>query len=83
MRLAELSYVEAEENTVPSQGGGPRALGEYKKRTIQCCIAADYTNPVAYTIETLLLYIRSKWLSSQGAGIEISLILDMTVCLAM
>lgn len=42
MRLAELSYVEAEENTFPSQSGSPRALEEYKKRTIQCLIAADY-----------------------------------------
>jgi hypothetical protein len=83
MRPAELSYVEAKENTFPGQRGGPRALKEYKKRTIQCLVAADYTNSVAYTIETLLLYIGSEWLSSQDAGIEISLILGMTVRLAM
>lgn len=83
MRLAELSYIEAEENTFSDPYGGHGALEEYKRRTIQCLVAADYTNPAAYTVETLLLYTGSEWLSSQDASIEISLVLGMTVRLAM
>jgi hypothetical protein len=83
MRLAELSYIEAEGNAITDPFGGHGTLEEYTKRTIQCLVAADYTKPVAYTIETLLLYIGAELLSVQDASIEISLVLGMTIRLAM
>lgn len=83
MRLAEMSYIRAVEKAVVDLYGSHGALEEYKRRTIQCLVAADYTNPVAYTIETLLLYIGAEWLSSQDVGIEISLVLGIAIRLAM
>jgi hypothetical protein len=83
MRLAEMSYIEAEEKAFSDLCGNHGALEEYKRKTIQCLVAVDYTNPVAYTIETMLLYIGAEWLSSQDAGIEISLVLGMAIRLAM
>lgn len=79
MRLAELSYLEAEEKVSSDLCGDHGALEEYRPRTIQCLVTADYTNPVAYIVEILLLYIGAEWLSSQGAGIEISLVLGMAI----
>ena len=55
----------------------------YKRLTIQCLIAADFTNPTINTLRALLLYLESEWLTSQDSSIEISLVLGLGVRLAM
>lgn len=57
--------------------------GIYKTRTIQCLIASDYTDPVGYTIEALMLYIEAEWISAQDLSIETSIILGSAIRLAM
>lgn len=77
LHLAELSYAEETQTelTVPT--------GRYKLRTIQCLISADYTNPVGYTIETLMLYILAESMISQDPSLEASMVLSQVIRLAM
>jgi hypothetical protein len=77
LHLAELSYNEGSktESDVPT--------GKYKIRTIQALISADYTRPIGYTIETLMLYIQAEWMTSQDPSIETSMVLGLAIRLAM
>jgi hypothetical protein len=77
MHLAELSYAE-EAKTEPSA-----LAGKYKMRTVQCLISSDYTTPVGYTIETLMLYIEAEWMTFQDPTIETSMVLGQAIRLAM
>ncbi|TVY67470.1 Short chain dehydrogenase citE [Lachnellula suecica] len=80
LHLAEQSY-DAAEDLDPN--GAIEVTGQYKSRIIQCLIASGYTNPVAYTIETLVLYIEAEWHTAQDASIETSMILGLAIRLAM
>jgi hypothetical protein len=77
LHLPEVSYAE-EPNTELTE-----VTGKYKLRTIQCLISADYTNPVGYTIETLMLYMEAEWAASQDPGVEASMVLGLAIRLAM
>jgi hypothetical protein len=83
MHLAELAYIDADADPFADEDGSHGVAGQWKKRTVQCLVAADYTNPVTYTVETLALYIGAEWLSSRDAGIEVSLVLGISIRLAM
>lgn len=74
---AELSFEGDEENDL--QGNA----AEYRRRTIQCLIAANYTEPQVYTVEALILHIYAEWMSSQDSNIEVSLLLGIVIRLAM
>jgi hypothetical protein len=83
LRLAELSD---EENDRPSEDQAEPELRveQYKRLTIQCLLAGDYTDkPTILTIQTLILYIEAEWLTSQDAKLESSLVLSVTMRLAM
>jgi hypothetical protein len=77
LHLAELSSAE-EAGQAP-----PEIAGRYKLRTIQCLISANYTFPVGYTVETLMLYMDGEWMVSRDPNIEASIILGLAVRLAM
>lgn len=77
MHLAQQSF-EAEQPLI-HQNSSTR----YRQLTIQCLLASNYANPTKYTIETLMLHSEAEWMESQDAIIEISLVLGMTIRLAM
>ena len=83
LHLAELSYEEPKTRSTNSQSDLYVPTGKYKDRVVQCLIASDYTNPVTYTIETLMLYIEAEWLISEDATIETSMVLGLAIRLAM
>jgi hypothetical protein len=56
---------------------------EYRRRTVECLIIANYTDPQVYTVETLILHVFTEWMSSQDINIEISLLLGIAIRLAM
>lgn len=82
LHLAELSYGDSTEMP-PDLADALRTPWEFGKRTVECLIAADYTNPVHYTIETLILYIEVEWMTAQDTGMEGYLVLGVTIRLAM
>lgn len=77
LHLAELSSAE-EAGQAP-----PEIAGRYKLRTIQCLISANYTYPVGYTVETLMLYMDGEWMTSRDPNIEASMVLGLAIRLAM
>lgn len=82
LHLAELSYGDSTEMP-PDLADALRTHWEFGKRTVECLIAADYTNPVHYTIETLILYVEVEWMTAQDTGMEGYLVLGVTIRLAM
>lgn len=56
---------------------------EYRRRMIQCLIAANYTDPQLYTVEALILHSFAEWMSSQDSSVEVSLLIGIVIRLAM
>ncbi|KAF4631928.1 hypothetical protein G7Y89_g6212 [Cudoniella acicularis] len=66
---ADLSFDGSEENHLQSRAA------EYRRRTVQCLIAANYTDPQVYTVEALILHTYAEWVSSPDSAIELGKIL--------
>ncbi|KAK7398694.1 hypothetical protein QQX98_011936 [Neonectria punicea] len=51
---------------------------EYRLRTVQCLITADYTRPMEHTVEAMLLYVfgeyASRWDADHGLWLVVSLV---------
>ncbi|KAI9738094.1 MAG: hypothetical protein M1818_005522 [Claussenomyces sp. TS43310] len=82
LHCAEVSYEESGEPSVWDQYDVPRPA-DFKALIVQCLIASDYTNPIAYTVETLMLYIQFDGTTPPDLSIETPLILGTTIRLAM
>ncbi len=46
----------------------------YRMRTVQCLVTADYTEPVEYTVETMILYVFGEFSSRWDADLGLWLI---------
>ena len=77
---AMISYEETEDSTATLELG---ASGGYKNEAIDCLVAGDFANPGVHTIEALILYAQAEWVTSQDATVEISVVIGMTIRLAM
>ena len=55
----------------------------YRRLTIQCLTASDYTSPTYLTLKTMLFYIECEVYSSQDSAMEISCVLSVAIRLAM
>lgn len=73
---AQLSFEKNEESLCQGY------VSEYRRRTIECLVAANYTDPKMYTAECLILHIYADWTGSRN-GVEVSLLLGITARLAM
>lgn len=84
MQRAKLSCEEAGDVPFWNEWNLSRpSFHEFKALTVQCLIASDYTNPTAYTVETLMLYLHLDSMTLSGRSIETPLILGITIRLAM
>ncbi|KAH8593273.1 fungal-specific transcription factor domain-containing protein [Bisporella sp. PMI_857] len=83
MCLAMQSYHKIGDEPPEWRGRTLDLAAEYRLRTVQCLINSDYTKPVNYTIETLLLYVHGEWSSRWDAEVGIWVIVGMIVRLAM
>ena len=76
--LAMLSYHKVGDEPPEWKGRALEMAAEYRLRTVQCLIAADYTKPVDYTVETMILYVfgeySSRWDAELGLWLIVSLI---------
>ncbi|KAJ5688326.1 hypothetical protein N7536_010945 [Penicillium majusculum] len=59
--LGMLSYHKLGDEPSQWEGQTLRMAGEYRLRTVQCLITADYTKPVENTVETMLLYVFGEY----------------------
>jgi hypothetical protein len=72
--LAMLSYHKVGDEPLEWKGHTLQLAAEYRLRTVQCLIAADYTKPGEYTVETMLLYIFGEFSSRWDADMSLYLI---------
>ncbi|KAI1352270.1 fungal-specific transcription factor domain-containing protein [Xylaria sp. FL0043] len=72
--LAMLSYHKVGDEPPEWQGRSLDLAAEYRLRTVQCLVEADYTKPVEYTVETMLLYLFGEYSSRWDADLGLWLI---------
>ncbi|KAI0189826.1 fungal-specific transcription factor domain-containing protein [Xylaria flabelliformis] len=72
--LAMLSYHKVGDEPPEWRGRSLDLAAEYRLRTVQCLVEADYTKPVEYTVETMLLYLFGEYSSRWDADLGLWLI---------
>jgi hypothetical protein len=81
--LAMLSYHKVGDEPPEWKGRALELAAEYRLRTVQCLVVADYTRPVEYTVETMILYLFGEWSSRWDADLSLWLITSMITRVAM
>ncbi|KAK7943454.1 uncharacterized protein PG986_012567 [Apiospora aurea] len=74
LTLAMLSYHKVGDEPPEWKGRSLELAAEYRLRTVQCLVVADYTKPVDYTVETMMLYLFGEWSSRWDADLGLWLI---------
>jgi hypothetical protein len=78
LTLAMISYHKVGDEPPEWKGRALEMATEYRLRTVQCLITADYTRPVEYTVETMILYVfgehSHRWDADLGLWLVIGLI---------
>ncbi|ODA76620.1 hypothetical protein RJ55_07891 [Drechmeria coniospora] len=76
--LAMLSYHKVGDEPPEWKGRTLELASSFRLRTAQCLIRADYTKPVEYTVETMVLHVfgeySSRWDADLGLWLIVSLI---------
>lgn len=80
--LAMLSYHKVGDEPAEWKGRSLELAAEYRLRTVQCLVVADYTKPVEYTVETMILYLFGEWSSRWDADLGLWLITSLTTRIA-
>lgn len=80
--LAMLSYHKVGDEPPEWKGRTLELAAEYRLRTVQCLIAADYTKPGEYTVETMLLYMFGEFSSRWDADLSLYLISSLVTRVA-
>ncbi|OLN88734.1 putative transcriptional regulatory protein C1F7.11c 1 [Colletotrichum chlorophyti] len=75
--LAMLSYHKVGDEPPEWKDRTLDMAAEYRLRTVQCLITADYTKPVEYTVETMLLYVFGEYSSRWDADLGIYMIISL------
>lgn len=72
--LAMLSFHKVGDEPPEWKGRSLEVAAEYRLRTVQCLVAADYTKPGEYTVETMMLYIFGEFSSRWDADLSLYLV---------
>ncbi|SPQ18922.1 f7c43f77-852b-4352-a2f1-027f7165fedd [Thermothielavioides terrestris] len=70
--LAMLSYHKVGDEPPDGKGRVLELADEYRLRTVQCLIAADYTKSAEYTVEAMLLYAFCEYSSRWDAELSLT-----------
>jgi len=82
MCLALLSYHKVGDEPAEWKGRCLEMAKEYRLRTAQCLITADYTTAVDHTVETMIHYIYSEHMSRTDADMPLYLALSLAIRVA-
>ncbi|KAL3421339.1 C6 transcription factor [Phlyctema vagabunda] len=77
------SYQKIGDEPLEWKGRTLELAAEYRLRTVQCLINADFTKSTNYTIETLVLYLQGEYVRAFDAEVGIWVIVGIIVRLAM
>ncbi|KAI0159520.1 hypothetical protein GGR57DRAFT_490594 [Xylariaceae sp. FL1272] len=80
--LAMLSYHKVGDEPPEWRGRSLELAAEYRLRTVQCLVVADYTKPVEHTVETMLLYLFGEYSSRWDADLGLWLITSIITRIA-
>ncbi|KAK0730548.1 hypothetical protein B0H67DRAFT_38279 [Lasiosphaeris hirsuta] len=80
--LAMLSYHKVGDEPPEWKGRTLELAAEYRLRTVQCLITGDYTKPVEYTVETMMLYVFGEYSSRWDADLGLWLITSLITRIA-
>ncbi|KAI0876869.1 fungal-specific transcription factor domain-containing protein [Hypoxylon argillaceum] len=80
--LAMLSYHKVGDEPLEWRERSLDLAAEYRLRTVQCLVEADYTKPVEYTVETMILYLFGEYSSRWDADLGLWLITSIIVRIA-
>lgn len=80
--LAMLSYHKVGDEPPEWRGRTLELAAEYRLRTVQCLIKADYTKPVEYTVETMILYVFGEYTVRWDADLGLWLIVSIITRIA-
>lgn len=80
--LAMLSYHKVGDEPPEWKGRSLELAAEYRLRTVQCLVVSDYTRPVEYTVETMILYLFGEWSSRWDADLGLWLITSLITRIA-
>lgn len=80
--LAMLSYHKVGDEPPEWKGRCLEMASEFRLRTVQCLIKADYTKPVEYTIETMILYVFGEYSSRWDADIGLWMVVSLIIRIA-
>ncbi|KAM3483916.1 hypothetical protein MY8738_002670 [Beauveria namnaoensis] len=83
LSLAMLSYNKVGDEPPEWRNKSLALADEYRLRTVQCLIKGDYTKPVDYTVETLLLYVLGEYSTRWDADLGLWLIVSMITRIAI
>ncbi|RFU27134.1 hypothetical protein B7463_g9207, partial [Scytalidium lignicola] len=83
LHLAEISYRDQNDAAVLESISTYKLNDEYKRSIVRCLVSSDYTNPVMYTVDTIVLYVTSEWMTTPDANLETSMVLGLAIRLAM
>ncbi|KAL1883835.1 hypothetical protein VTK73DRAFT_7623 [Phialemonium thermophilum] len=83
LTLAMLSYHKVGDEPVEWKGRTLELAAEYRLRTVQCLITADYTKAVDYTVETMILYLFGEYSSRWDADLALWLISSLITRIAL
>ncbi|KAF7560960.1 hypothetical protein G7046_g3154 [Stylonectria norvegica] len=81
--LAMLSYHKVGDEPPEWKGRTLELADEFRLRTVQCLIKSDYTKPVEYTVETMILYIFGEYSSRWDADLGLWLIVSVITRIAI
>ena len=82
LSLAMLSYHKVGDEPPEWKGRALELAAEYRLRTVQCLVTGDYTKPVEYTVETMLLYVFGEYSSRWDADLSLWLISSLITRIA-
>jgi hypothetical protein len=83
MCLAMQSYARAGDEPPEYQGKSNEMAEAFKSRTAQSLVLADYTKPVPYTIETLILHLHAEHACARETEVSAWVVGGMIVRFAM
>ncbi|KAI5462999.1 fungal-specific transcription factor domain-containing protein [Mariannaea sp. PMI_226] len=81
--LAMLSYHKVGDEPPEWKGRTLQLAAEYRLRTVQCLTKSDYTKPVEYTVETMILYVFGEYSSRWDADLGLWLIISLITRIAL
>ncbi|KAI9762568.1 MAG: hypothetical protein M4579_000371 [Chaenotheca gracillima] len=81
--LGAFIFLRTEDDIADLDGEPAELVDMLRNRTAQCLILSNYTRPTAYTLESLLCYLKCEYVLSKDTYFPVSILLGIITQLAM